>query len=112
MFREMTFRAMNSRVQVLLETETPTAEHEIPVLDGFNQAEQRFSRFLPTSECSYLNTRSGQLSFVSDSMLEVLELARHYQEQTNGAFDICVGQAIEQAGSTIFREYTGSYHGA
>lgn len=98
MFRDFTCRAMNSHIQVLLESETPTADLEILVLDGFAIAEQRFSRFLPTSECSYLNTRSGQLSFVSDSMLEVLELARHYQELTNGAFDICVGQAMERAG--------------
>jgi thiamine biosynthesis lipoprotein len=98
MFRDFTFRAMNSHIQVLLESKTPTAELEIPVLDGFAHAEQRFSRFLPTSECSYLNAGSGQLSFVSDSMLEVLELARYYQEQTNGAFDICVGHALEQAG--------------
>ncbi|KRF03573.1 hypothetical protein ASG89_02045 [Paenibacillus sp. Soil766] len=98
MFRDFAFHAMNSHIQVLLESDTPTAELEIPVLEGFDISEQRFSRFLPTSECSYLNARSGQLSFVSDSMLEVLELARHYQEQTNGAFDICVGQAMERAG--------------
>ncbi|NQX59601.1 FAD:protein FMN transferase [Paenibacillus qinlingensis] len=98
MLRDFAFRAMNSYIQVLLESETPSAELEIPVLDGFAIAEQQFSRFLPASECSYLNARSGQLSFVSDSMLEVLELARHYQEQTDGAFDICVGQAMERAG--------------
>ncbi|MDR6552942.1 FAD:protein FMN transferase [Paenibacillus qinlingensis] len=98
MFHELTFRSMNAQVQLLLESDVPLAELEIPVLNRFVQAEQRFSRFLSTSECSYLNARSGQLSFVSDSMLEVLELAKYYQEHTNGAFDIGVGQAIAQAG--------------
>lgn len=98
MFHELTFRAMNSNMQVLLESETPLAQLEIPILAGFTLAEQRFSRFLPTSECSYINARSGQPSIVSDSMIEVLELACYYKEQTNGAFDICVGHALKQAG--------------
>ena len=113
MFHELTFRAMNSQMQVLLESETPLAQLEIPILDGFALAEQRFSRFLPTSECSYINARSGQPSIVSDSMIEVLELARYYQEQTNGAFDICVGHAMQQAGyRQSFERIKEQYSGA
>jgi thiamine biosynthesis lipoprotein len=98
MFHELTLRAMNSQMHVLLESEKPLVQIEIPILDGFALAEQRFSRFLPTSECSYINARSGQPSIVSDTMIEVLELARYYHEQTNGAFDICVGHAMQQTG--------------
>ncbi|OCT11678.1 hypothetical protein A8709_27780 [Paenibacillus pectinilyticus] len=98
MFHELTFRAMNTRMQVLVESETPLVMLESPILDGFSHAEERFSRFLPNSECSYLNARSGQTSIVSNSMMEVLTLSRHYQEQTNGAFDICVGHALQRAG--------------
>ncbi|WNR43364.1 FAD:protein FMN transferase [Paenibacillus roseipurpureus] len=100
MFHELTFRAMNSDIQVLLESPASIATLETPILEAFWGAEQRFSRFLPTSECSYLNTHSGQLCIVSSEMLEVLEAAQHYQALTNGAFNISVGHALQRAGYT------------
>jgi thiamine biosynthesis lipoprotein len=98
MFQELTFRAMNTGIQGLLESSLEAAQLETLILEAFEQSEERFSRFLPTSECSYLNARSGQLCIISTSMLEVLELSRHYQEMTNGAFNIRVGHVLRQLG--------------
>lgn len=98
MFQEVTFRAMNTGIQVLIESEMDAVQLENSIEEAFEQAEERFSRFLPTSECNYLNARSGQLCIISSPMLEVLELSRHYQEQTNGAFNIRVGHVLRQLG--------------
>lgn len=98
MFQELTFRAMNTGIQVLLESNMDAVQLETLIVEAFEQAEERFSRFLPTSECTYLNARSGQLCIISSPMLEVIELSRHYQEQTNGAFNIRVGHVLRQLG--------------
>lgn len=98
MFHELTFRSMNTYMQVLLESTYPLSTLESPILERFANAEERFSRFLPHSELSLLNERTGCRWMVSNDMLEVLALSQHYYEITEGAFNIFILPAMERAG--------------
>ncbi len=73
----------------------------------FEQCEQRFSRFRPTSELSQIN-RSGERGVtVSNEMHQVLAAASDLRSRTNGLVDIGVGRAVRDWGySTTFSEIT------
>jgi len=60
--------------------------------------EARFSRFLPASELSLLNTSAGRWSTVSPDMSDVLALAREMTAETGGLFDPGVLPQLEWAG--------------
>ncbi|HVA25276.1 MAG TPA: FAD:protein FMN transferase [Chloroflexota bacterium] len=60
--------------------------------------EDRFSRFLPGSELSLLNTSAGRWSTISSDMSEVLALALEMASETGGLFDPGVLPQLEWAG--------------
>lgn len=98
--REIRFSAMNTSVTALF----PDAEEQglsqlaDIVKQRFELSEARFSRFRDESELCALNRHTGSLSIISDEMLEVLQLAQHYQALTAGWFDITILPALERAG--------------
>lgn len=58
----------------------------------------RFSRFLPASELSQLNSRPGAWVTVSEEMLGMLQAAQTAWEQTNHLVDPTIGYALITAG--------------
>ncbi|MCP1310242.1 FAD:protein FMN transferase [Paenibacillus tyrfis] len=71
---------------------------EDQVRDWFEFAEERFSRFRPQSELSYLNRSAGRICMVSGTMLEVLGLAESYRKRTDGMFNPFILKALKAAG--------------
>jgi thiamine biosynthesis lipoprotein len=96
------FRAMNTDIELMycvphamtLQGEGPSAFAK----GWFASAEARFSRFLAYSELAVLNRSGGRPTLVSDTMLEVLQLAVRMTEWTNGIYEPAVHQALVQAG--------------
>jgi thiamine biosynthesis lipoprotein len=60
----------------------------------FECAEQRFSRFLPTSELTLINTSEDRRTVVSEEMRQVLAIADELCKRTDGLVDIGVGTAV------------------
>ncbi|MBA2944060.1 FAD:protein FMN transferase [Paenibacillus sp. CGMCC 1.16610] len=98
MLQESSFRSMNTQIQVILAASREMSEFEPLIQSYFAKAEQRFSRFLASSECSLLNRNSGSRCMISDEMANVLELCQHYFEVTEGVFNIFILPALEHAG--------------
>lgn len=59
--------------------------------------ENNYSRFNPESYLSKLNT-SKFLNNPSDEMLELLQIALKYNKLTNGIFNPCMGNIINEMG--------------
>ena len=64
----------------------------------FAEREQRFSRFLPTSELSRVNATASAQMIVSAEFAQALDHALHAAALTNGLVDPTVGAAIAAAG--------------
>ncbi|MFD2369532.1 FAD:protein FMN transferase [Brevibacillus sp. GCM10020057] len=93
-------RAMNTEIETMLENQPGQVKCELEqtVDRWFRAIERRFSRFLPESELSRLNSYSGKLTLVSAAMAEVLLLADMYRSQTEGLFTPFVYDALRAAG--------------
>jgi thiamine biosynthesis lipoprotein ApbE len=76
-----------------------TSEHEqyTEVKSCISAFESEFSRFIPTSALSILNT-TGKLNNPSDEMQEILELCEKYNQLTGGKFDARVGGVLSARG--------------
>jgi thiamine biosynthesis lipoprotein len=96
-----TFRAMGSQINVWLDAEEVAAEEAFAdVKNLFDENEQALSRFLPDSELSYLNGRTGQWTTVSPLMWHMLQEALIWADATGGLFDPTLLNALEAAGYT------------
>jgi thiamine biosynthesis lipoprotein len=90
------FRAMGTEVAVTaLDADEAIVSGELAAI--FREAEQRFSRFLETSELSALNRATGPV-VVSAPMFDALERARSYVRATSGIFDPGVGATLAALG--------------
>lgn len=89
------FHAMGTDVELMLMA-ADGDEAFSAVEDEFERLEAALSRFRPESELSALN-RDGSLEAGHD-LLEVTELALRAREQTEGAFDPTVHDALVAAG--------------
>jgi len=99
---ERSFRAMNTNMRVVVYP-TGNADARVAVALAAAEAlvrsyEDRFSRFLPGSELSLLNTSAGRWSTISSDMSEVLALALEMASETGGLFDPGVLPQLEWAG--------------
>jgi len=102
---ELTFKAMNTEVKVIANgTSDQTLLDRIREL--FARSEQRFSRFIDSSELSVLN-RDGELNPASEMMLDVLESSLRHFNATNGGFNPTVLDALELAGYSKSFELIG-----
>jgi len=93
---ELTFSAMNTEVKVVAFEPNSNSLLEV-VRELFAESEQRFSRFIESSELSVLN-RLGELNPASDEMMSILESCERHFERTDGVFDPAVLSALESAG--------------
>jgi FAD:protein FMN transferase len=97
MIHSIEFRAMNTTI--FLAAEGERAVQGMQAAKGFiDECEQRFSRFLPASELTQLNRYTGEWSPVSKDLMEMLELARKYYQETRGIFDPAILPDLKQAG--------------
>lgn len=65
--------------------------------------EQRFSRFLPSSELSQLNAAAGEWHPVSADFLALLQTVRSWSDRTSGLYNPLILPALQRAG------YKGSW---
>lgn len=95
-----TFRAMGSQIQLWLDgVDAGTAERLfVRVENYFSEMERALSRFLPQSELSRLNNRTGHWVEVSVLLWDVLAEALALAELTDGAYDPTLLGALEAAG--------------
>ncbi|QRG68056.1 FAD:protein FMN transferase [Brevibacillus choshinensis] len=93
-------RAMNTEIEVIWESQALRKSRALEKIADkwFHAVEQRFSRFMPDSELSYLNRQSGSLTLISGAMAEVLSLAEIFHIQTEGMFSPFVYDALHAAG--------------
>ena len=97
MIRSIEFRAMNT--SVVLAAEGEGAVPGMYVAKTFiDECEQRFSRFLPGSELSYLNRSAGDWLQISDELMDMLQLSMKYHVETNGIFDPSILSDLKQIG--------------
>ena len=64
----------------------------------FDDHEQRFSRFLATSELCRVNAQAGSVTAISDEFARVLGVALEVCADTDGLVDPTVGRAMRHAG--------------
>ena len=96
------FRAMGSQIVIWLQhTDADEARDACTLAeDLFAAAEQRMSRFLPHSELSQLNARSGEWVTVSRLLWQVISHALLLAQETGGLFDPTIGNALLAGGYT------------
>ena len=93
------FRAMNTNIEAILQCANEQVKQMgASLVNGFEYAERRFSRFLPDSELQYVNSRAGEICMISQDMLDVLQLADSCSKRTNGIFSLHVLRALQQIG--------------
>lgn len=84
------FPAMGTTAEVIVES----TEMLRRARGWFAMVEERFSRFLPDSELSLINSSDRSSIDVSPAMADVLSLAAEMRERTEGVVDPSVGQAV------------------
>ena len=94
---QIEFRAMNC--QMLAVVGAPHGDALLAqVPQWFEQWEQSFSRFRPTSELSQLNAQSGNWAHVSAELFALIEAARWGAAYSEGLVSPLILNALEQAG--------------
>ncbi len=96
-----TFRAMGTTIGVVTSARVDgaaTVEAIRGVESTFRAYEERFSRFLETSELSGVNRRSGSWTRISDEFSSLLRAALDGSRRTGGLFDPTVLPALAAAG--------------
>ncbi|MBL8102315.1 MAG: FAD:protein FMN transferase [Anaerolineales bacterium] len=99
MQQRLSFRAMGCNMLAILEKDfesAPAVLTDVP--DWFEDWEQSFSRFRPTSELSLLNQTFDQPIHVSDAFWEVFQTALWADEFTEGLVTPTVLDAMLEAG--------------
>jgi thiamine biosynthesis lipoprotein len=95
---EMTFTGLGTRWSVSVDADRLEDTSREAILQYVKNFEQRFSRFLETSEVNaFRNARAGTYR-ISPDLARLLDRASRLRELTEGRFDPAVGQLIEHAG--------------
>jgi len=93
------FSAMSTSVLMAAEGTSEAVETGFQEARAFVEAaEKRFTRFSEDSELSKLNRAAGSWFDASPDFYEVVTLALHLYDQTDGLFDPGVLDALEEAG--------------
>ena len=91
------FRAMNTKVQTWLYSQTDNAVL-VDVQRLFQSFEKRLSRFDPNSELSRLNTNEQERFQASSTLIDAVETALFAALATGGLYDPTVLNLLEKAG--------------
>jgi thiamine biosynthesis lipoprotein len=95
---DLTFRAMASAVEVILVD--PADGVEDYVRRRLDELERRWSRFLPESDISRLNSAPEAFVVISPDTIELLEAMKLAWRLTDGGYDPSMLAAINAAGYT------------
>ncbi len=94
-----TFRAMNSDIVLVAETDVAQSMSGFDAARNFIEAcERRFTRFSENSELSALNRSAGGWFQASRDLFAVIEEALFYYYKTNGLFEPSILPSLRQAG--------------
>ena len=89
-----TFRAMGSQCRIVAPDRQFVAIGEVMV----RELEQKWSRFIPTSEISALNRLDGSLAILSRETYELVSRAEQARKATNGVFNPLMLDHLETLG--------------
>lgn len=93
------FKAMNTDIEYeILTDENVVSSFDEVLKQTIKIFEKSFSRFIDESELSKLNSMSGKVTEVSDSMINILMAAKNTFEKTEGIIDPTIGNALISAG--------------
>jgi FAD:protein FMN transferase len=102
---ELTFRVMSVDAHVILVDPAPGAEGY--ARGRLQQLERRWSRFLPGSDVSRLNTSPDAIMIVSSDTIHLLATMKHASRLTGGRYDPTMLSAINAAGYSASRDGSG-----
>ena len=105
MVAEHTFRVMSAHAHVILVDPAQGAEGY--ARSRLQQLERRWSRFLPGSDISRLNTSPGAIMIVSSDTIHLLATMKHAWRLTGGRYDPTMLCAINAAGYSKSRDGSG-----
>lgn len=105
MVAELTFRAMTAHAHVILVDPAQGAEDY--ARSRLEELERRWSRFLPGSDISRLNTSPGAIMIVSSDTIDLLATMKHAWRLTGGRYDPTMLSAINAAGYSKSRDGSG-----
>lgn len=107
---KLNFRAMGSRIEVLIASETEEAHQALRQVPAwFEEWEQSLSRFRLDSELSRLNRRPGEAVRVSKTLWEVLGVTLKAEMESGGLVTPAVLDALESFGyNRSFELLTGN----
>jgi len=92
------FRAMSTNVLIAAEGHD-WADYGLQATRAYiDEAERRFSRFLPDSELSQLNRAAGTWFEVSDDLMDMLEQSLDFYKETDGLFDPSILPDLKRVG--------------
>ncbi|MFA6024099.1 MAG: FAD:protein FMN transferase [Candidatus Gracilibacteria bacterium] len=99
MFRTHSFKAFDTTVVLGFSADESEAQKLIHYCEKeAEKFEAKFSRFIPTSEVSQLNTAMGAELEVSDEMIELVTQAKKAYELSKGLFDPTILNALKLIG--------------
>lgn len=64
----------------------------------FEQWEQKFSRFRPSSELNFVNSRAGSTTIISDEFIEIMGIAQQAELVSHGIVKATLLQPLKRAG--------------
>jgi thiamine biosynthesis lipoprotein len=102
---ELTFRVMTAHAHVILVDPAPGAEGY--ARSRLQQLERRWSRFLPSSDVSRLNTMPDAFAIVSSDTIDLLATMKQAWRVSNGRYDPTLLAAINAAGYSTSRDGSG-----
>ena len=99
------YRALGSEIIITLVMDEADIAHGLmtEIHNKINAFECQFSRFLPDSELTAFNRRSGKKVRVSDSFLKLLQECKRMAVESEGIYNPFILPALQQAG------YLGSW---
>jgi thiamine biosynthesis lipoprotein len=100
--KDIQFRAMGCQMSAFLDSSSSkTEELLLSVPEWFEEWEQIFSRFRSDSELSRINQQSGEITKVSDTFWNVLELAISIENNSHGLVTPLILPALELIGYSV-----------
>ena len=92
--------AMGTTFEILISAEEPEYSQQVAwaAVDELDRLEMELSRFIPSSDVCRINAlRRGEYTLVGVDTMECLKLAEKVWQETQGAFDITVGQLTQMS---------------
>lgn len=88
------FRAMGCGIDIRLQTQADGEAILGEMPEKIEEIEAKLSRFRPDSELMQLNEQAGQWVHVSDTLLDVVHMAKHGARRTEGLFNPLIQKAM------------------